>query len=147
MRAFVVCAMCMPFMYLILWNIRWLFSLILPRADPEMLTGSCSLRMLEAIPCFYETLDRSHCSIRAGWSHVDCLHVLAHFKYVSLAVVAFQPMRAHHVLAALTLPLKRLRRGSYLCSNPVLGAFLHHGGLRTSECTKASQSPGFDVNL
>lgn len=36
MRAFVVCCMVMPPMYIILWNSRWIISLVIPHADPEM---------------------------------------------------------------------------------------------------------------
>lgn len=36
MRAFVVCLIVMPPMYLVLFNSRWIISHIVPHADPEM---------------------------------------------------------------------------------------------------------------
>jgi Na+-driven multidrug efflux pump len=37
MRAFVVCLIVMPPMYLVLWNSETILSAIIPRADPEMI--------------------------------------------------------------------------------------------------------------
>lgn len=109
MRAFVVCCMAMPPMFVLLWNSQTILSLIIPHADPEMISLAALYVKITSLGVPVCSIHGSRLSALRNILKLQSLQPLAGFeclrRYLSSMGLLKGPTMAYVITAPLSIAL------------------------------------------